>query len=319
MKANLRKIANTLVLYSYHIENKGFINGKMGIAFFLYHCARYTKDMEYNDFADDIVDDILATIDSVPFDFENGLTGIGWAINYLMNNAFLDGDPDEALQYVDDRVFLYANTGNIQTGLLGQGLYLLSRIKDSTIEQKHIDTAEKIINLCCAQLKENAQIISLDYLNSLLYFCIHIDKFNICQKQLEDAKNLIFEQINISLKKDIVDDSDRYALHEIMKQVEKKQKSRWKQVLELQNYNLITSDKETTIELFIKKALLNMLYFNKKLAIPSVESICQYINEKQGSLSINNFLLNNGLAALGTGLIQSDIRLSVPNRFDQHS
>jgi hypothetical protein len=304
MKDNLRKIANTLVLYSYHIENKGFFNGKMGIAFFLYHCARYTKDMEYNDFADDIIDDILTTIDRVPFDFENGLTGIGWAIGSLMRNGFLDGDPDEALQYVDDKVFMYANMGNIRNELPGHGVYLLSRIRNSKIEQKHIDTAEKIVDLCCTQLKEKTQVISLYYLNSLLYFFIHIDKLNICRKQMTKAKKLILEQINISLFEDVVDNSDEYAFYEILKQIDTKQKSRWKQILELQHQDLRANNEEATVEQFIKKTMLNILYFNKKIEIPSIESICQYINEKQESLTVYDFLLTTGLAGLGLGLVQ---------------
>lgn len=305
MTNNLRKIANTLVLYSYHIENKGFINGKMGIAFFLYHCARYTKDMEYNDFADDILDNILATIDRVPIDFENGLTGISWAIGYLMRNGFLDGDPDEAFQYVDNRVFLYAGMGNVRNEFPGQGLYLLSRIRDSKTGQKYIDTAEKIVDHYCMQLKEKTQLISLYYLNSLLYFFIYIDKLNICGKQLKEAKKLILEQINISLTEDVVDNSDKYVFYEILKLIGTKQKSRWKKILELQNHDSMINNKEITVDQFSKKSILNMLYFDKKSAIPSVESIYQYINEKQESLTIHDFLLANGLAGLGLGLIQN--------------
>lgn len=306
MKDNLRKIANTLVLYSYHIENKGFINGKMGIAFFLYHCARYTKDMEYNDFADDIIDDILATIDRISYDFENGLTGIGWAVNYLMRNGFLDGDPNDALQYVDDKVFQYAHIGNIQNGLSGQGLYLLSRIRDFKIEQKHIDATQRILEHSCRQLKEKTQLISLYYLNSFLYFLIHIDKFNIfCEKQLNEAKDLILEQIKISLTEDIVDNFDQYALYEILKQIDTKQKDKLKQILQLQNQDSMISNKEITIEQFIKSSILNILYFNKELIIPSVDSICRYVNEKQESLTIRDFLLANGLAGLGLGLVQN--------------
>lgn len=43
----LRMIANTLVVYSYHIDNNGLTNGKMGVILFLYRYAAHTGNGRY--------------------------------------------------------------------------------------------------------------------------------------------------------------------------------------------------------------------------------------------------------------------------------
>ncbi len=102
----LRRIANVLLLNASFIDNPGLLNGKMGIAIFFYHYSRYTKNKIYEDYAGELVDEIYEEINtSTPVNFENGLTGIGWGIEYLVKNKFVQADTDEALAEIDNTIY----------------------------------------------------------------------------------------------------------------------------------------------------------------------------------------------------------------------
>ena len=98
----LHKVAGQLLLNAYFINNSGIAKGKLGIAIFMYHYARYNGSRLYEEFADNLIDEISEGINtSTPLDFENGLTGIGWGISYLVRNGFIEGDIDEILEEID--------------------------------------------------------------------------------------------------------------------------------------------------------------------------------------------------------------------------
>lgn len=102
----LQRIANVLLLNASFINNLGLLNGKMGIAIFFYQYARYTGSKMFGDYAGELIDEIYEEINTnTPVDFANGLTGIGWGIEYLVKNGFVAADTDEALAEVDNTVY----------------------------------------------------------------------------------------------------------------------------------------------------------------------------------------------------------------------
>lgn len=118
--------------------NHGLMNGNTGLSIFFYHLARKTYNPEYEQIADDLLDKVFANLSSMsPTDFENGLAGIGWGIEYLVQNKFAEGVTDEILEEVDNKIFKALNEENqisfeLTTGLTGQLFYLLNRLKNRT-------------------------------------------------------------------------------------------------------------------------------------------------------------------------------------------
>ena len=91
-----QRITNILLLNSEFIENLGLMHGKTGIALYFFELAKKAQDSTYQDFAERLVDKIYEEISiSTPLDFENGLAGIGWGIEYLVQNGFIEGNTDE--------------------------------------------------------------------------------------------------------------------------------------------------------------------------------------------------------------------------------
>ncbi len=120
----LKRIANHLIINASYLDNLGLYHGNMGIVLFFVHYARYTGDLLYNDFARKLINEIYDEIrDDIPINFENGLCGIGWGIEYLLENGFMYGKSEEILADVDLRVMernLHRVTDlSLKTGLLG--------------------------------------------------------------------------------------------------------------------------------------------------------------------------------------------------------
>jgi hypothetical protein len=58
----------------------------------------------YEQFADEIMDDILELPGFLSFHFSDGLTGIGWGIVYLLKEKFIEGVVDDILFDVDKKL-----------------------------------------------------------------------------------------------------------------------------------------------------------------------------------------------------------------------
>lgn len=128
----LGRIAKLLMLHSSFIHNLGLMNGKIGIAIFFYHLSRHTNQKIYDDFAGELIDEIYAEIhDHYPSDFKNGLCGIAWGVEYLIQNHFVEADANEVLYDLDKMIFEWdvrkINDLTLETGLEGIARYVIAR------------------------------------------------------------------------------------------------------------------------------------------------------------------------------------------------
>ncbi len=106
--ALLERIANILLLNGSFTDYLGLLNGKMGIAIFFFHYARYCNNTVYEDYAGEFVDEIYEEINtSTPVNLADGLTGIGWGIEYLVKNGFVQANTDDALSEIDSASLPY--------------------------------------------------------------------------------------------------------------------------------------------------------------------------------------------------------------------
>jgi lantibiotic modifying enzyme len=134
-------ITNILLLNSEFIGDLGLMHGKMGIAVYFFHLARETQDSTYKDFANKLIDKIYEEISiSTPLDFENGLAGIGWGIEYLVQGGFIEGDTDEVLGELDNQLHFFKESFQrieFLNGLVGLGAYFLKRIRNRSISTRN--------------------------------------------------------------------------------------------------------------------------------------------------------------------------------------
>jgi lantibiotic modifying enzyme len=101
----LERIANHLIMNASFLPDLGLYHGKMGVVIFFAHYARYTGETLYDDFAGELLDEIYEEIHAdMPINFESGLCGIGWGIEYLLENGFMEGDSEEILSELNQKM-----------------------------------------------------------------------------------------------------------------------------------------------------------------------------------------------------------------------
>lgn len=183
----LSRIANHLILNTSFLDNLGLYHGKMGIVLFFAHYAKYTGNSLYDDFAGELLDEIYEEIDDgLPIDLENGLCGIGWGIEYLLQNGFMEGDSDEILSGIDKKIMQWdiqrLNNLSIENGLQGVSIYINVRMKGhkhggnrSIFDKGYLSNWKK----CVVKNKLLIFPFSLVYLVRSNVFDIENENFNI--------------------------------------------------------------------------------------------------------------------------------------------
>jgi lantibiotic modifying enzyme len=147
----IERIARQLTLFASFIPNIGLYHGKMGIAISLAHFARLTGNMLYGDCAGELLDEIYEDISvETLIDFESGLCGIGWGIEYLLQNEFIQGDFQAILSSLDrkimERNIRCITDLSLRTGLCGISCYIQQRIQSSYRNRQALPFDEIYLN-----------------------------------------------------------------------------------------------------------------------------------------------------------------------------
>src|SRR5690625_828336 len=134
-------IAQQLKRNTQSISNVGLLKGKMGICIYFFHLARETGENEFQELAEQLIDEVYEEVSNkqLPVNFENGLAGIAWGIEYLVQHNFVEADTDAVLSEVDDKIFRHLRTVEklpfgISKGVVGFLISLLSRLKGKNID-----------------------------------------------------------------------------------------------------------------------------------------------------------------------------------------
>lgn len=127
------RILNHIILASAPSRNPGLIDGKTGIILFLMHYAKSSGNEIYREIAEDMLDELWTDINvSTPIGLSSGLCGVGWGIEYLIQNDFVDGDGDEICEEVDKAVRhqkIYPEMNRtLDFGIEGMLHYIMARI-----------------------------------------------------------------------------------------------------------------------------------------------------------------------------------------------
>jgi hypothetical protein len=197
----LQRIARYLILHASFTYDIGLLYGKTGIALFFYHCARYMEKKVYEQFADKLVREVYKEIHlNSPFGFSDGLCGIGWGMEYLLQQQFVKGNADEVLEDLDRRIVerdvRRITDLSLETGLAGIACYVISRMADKTRRENPYFTVKYIEELGTA-LHRNAQIgcLYVDTLEFIIRKDVAISPYNpVCQiiKDIKFKEKAIF-------------------------------------------------------------------------------------------------------------------------------
>ena len=130
----LTKIADWLLLNGTLTKCPGLLHGKLGIAIFFFHYARYTGKTLFEEYAWDLIMAIQEQLHvNYRPDYEKGIAGTGVGINYLSYNNLIEIEED-LFEDFDKRMYRavihdpFPNYSRDE-GLIGYGWYWLHRAK----------------------------------------------------------------------------------------------------------------------------------------------------------------------------------------------
>lgn len=133
--AKEEKMLNHLILHANDVPSAiGLLDGKMGIALVLAHYARCRKKKNIEHAADFLVESVMDQLTTtISIDFANGLSGIGWGIEHLIQNNYMKGCGVDILQNLDERIMQFDVTRikdwSLEKGLLGILHYVLYHLQ----------------------------------------------------------------------------------------------------------------------------------------------------------------------------------------------
>lgn len=134
-------INETLMQEAPAMNNIGLLNGKMGVSIYFFHLAKATGNEEHQRLAESLIDDVYdgASRNRLAADFEDGLAGIAWGIEYLAQNGFVDTDTETIFSEIDNKIYRHIVANDqlpigILRGAMGFLLYVLSRLHKQDIQ-----------------------------------------------------------------------------------------------------------------------------------------------------------------------------------------
>jgi glycosyltransferase involved in cell wall biosynthesis len=154
-KEILKQIAHYLLINNQSVTNIGIIEGRMSIVIFLFHYSKYIGQDLYYEFAENILDNLLSELHvGQSIWFLSGLSGIGWAIEYLYQNGFIEGNTNEILKEFDEKIMeldpLNVRDFSLNHGLGGIVLYLMARLYTIEHESKNNPFDQRFLrNIYC--------------------------------------------------------------------------------------------------------------------------------------------------------------------------
>ena len=189
-------IVNNLIIRSYSLDDISLYTGKIGLCILFSNYSQSINNDIYKEFCEVLIEEIYDDIDnSILLGFQSGLTGVGWGIEYLISNNFMEGDSDEVLSFIDKRVIEYLLSEE-QDPLDGEGVmhYILARLNSKS-------------KLACELYNKNLLKKYFDKFHDKLYS--YNNSFNVLSDYINGAR--LIPNWNIILKEIIKYSQNIYA------------------------------------------------------------------------------------------------------------
>lgn len=167
------RIINHLVLASSFSSNIGLYHGKMGIVIALCQYARFAQKPIYDDFAGELLDEVCSSIHAgTSFDFENGLAGIGWGIEYLLQNRFMEGDSNVVLRNINKHIMKYdvrrMADESVEEGLTGIYYYVQKHLGSPCRDHTLSTLDDLFVQELIGRIKNKVVLEDKDLLSSVI-------------------------------------------------------------------------------------------------------------------------------------------------------
>jgi hypothetical protein len=155
-------------------RNYSLHHGKTGLALAYYILTAASNDEAYLLKAKSLIDEVSDNVGVVGhLDIENGLAGIGWAIEWLVQNKFIDANTDEILEDMDDElyksvVYMKSSDLSVTNGAIGKASYFYRRLSARNPQ------TSRYRNIC----NQECMVLLIDEINDMLLEENHLMSFD---------------------------------------------------------------------------------------------------------------------------------------------
>ena len=147
-----QRALHKLIVDSIGMSDIGLFDGKMGIIISLITYSRRNKLKCIESMADFLMEQLLESMTDIsPISFSNGLTGIGWGIEYLIQNGYMPGCGADICTEIDKKLMSYdirrLGDFSLEDGIYGWLHYIVAHIQGANRCGKQVFDRMYIIDL----------------------------------------------------------------------------------------------------------------------------------------------------------------------------
>ena len=129
-----QRALHKLIVDSIGMSDIGLFDGKMGIILSLITYSRSNKLRCVEEMADFLMEQVLDSMTDIsPLSFSNGITGIGWGIEYLIQNGYMPGCGADICTEIDNKLMSCdirrVDDFSLEHGIYGWLHYIVAHIQ----------------------------------------------------------------------------------------------------------------------------------------------------------------------------------------------
>ncbi|WP_203558549.1 hypothetical protein [Bacteroides sp. 519] len=176
------RIIHMLMLKSYFLDDVGLMEGKMGVILAMLEYSKVNKEPVIADFSFELLDHLMTNIPrGLSFSFDKGLSGIGWGIEYLLNNQLAEGVGVEICEEIDREIMqmnpLYIIDTSLKNGIEGLLHYIIFHTQNAQKQKCDLPFDNRYYENMyetCKRLKKETHSKNLECL--LNTYCLFFEK-----------------------------------------------------------------------------------------------------------------------------------------------
>lgn len=148
-----------ILTHTYYYQNNSICSGRCGLVILFLLWARKYKNPFFEQVAEGFLEQIYESLSfATNINFYDGLLGIGWCFEFLIQNNLIDETPDDILEEVDNQVMTLRCERildvSLRTGIRGVVMYVLARIKGCFLSKRPIPFDEDFLIGLYNKIKE---------------------------------------------------------------------------------------------------------------------------------------------------------------------